>query len=125
MIGGETYQVLAAVLDHLDKTHFIDNLEKECPYIVEMIVDNYEIFSDVDSIGETTSDQLLRIYQQTRNQYILDLLLEKSDKSKKLYQTITSYKFWQSPPESSDQFLNELSAALDLVETEKADFCLR
>ena len=85
MIGGNTYQVMVAVLDHLDKTHYLDNLERECPYIIEMIVDNYEMFSEVENISETTSDQLLRIYQQTRNQYILDLLLEKSDKNLELY----------------------------------------
>lgn len=85
MIGGNTYQVMVAVLDHLDKTHYLDNLERECPYIIEMIVDNYEMFSEVENISETTSDQLLRIYQQTRNQYILDLLLEKSDKNHELY----------------------------------------
>ena len=85
MIGGHTYQVMVAVLDHLDKTHYLDNLERECPYIIEMIVDNYEMFSEVENISETTSDQLLRIYQQTRNQYILDLLLEKSDSNHKLY----------------------------------------
>ena len=85
MIGGNTYQVMVAVLDHLDKTHYLDNLERECPYIIEMIVDNYEMFSEVENISETTSDQLLRIYQQTRNQYILDLLLEKSDENHELY----------------------------------------
>ena len=85
MIGGNTYQVMVAVLDHLDKTHYLDNLERECPYIIEMIVDNYEMFSEVENISETTSDQLLRIYQQTRNQYILDLLLEKSDENLELY----------------------------------------
>jgi len=85
MVGGNTYQVMVAVLDHLDKTHYLDNLERECPYIVEMIVDNYEMFSEVEKISETTSDQLLRIYQQTRNQYILDLLLEKSDKNHELF----------------------------------------
>jgi hypothetical protein len=42
IIGGQAYLVVTAVLDHLDKTHFIDNLETECPYIIEMIVDNYE-----------------------------------------------------------------------------------
>ena len=85
MIGGDPYYVLVAVLDHLDKTHYLDNLERECAYIVEMIVDSYELFSEVENISETTTDQLLRIYKQTRNQYILELLLEKSDKSKKLY----------------------------------------
>ena len=85
MIGGNTYQVMVAVLDHLDKTHYLDNLERECPYIIEMIVDNYEMFSEIENISETTSDQLLRIYQQTRNQYILDLLLEKSDENHELY----------------------------------------
>jgi hypothetical protein len=85
MIGGDPYYVLVAVLDHLDKTHYLDNLERECSYIVEMIVDSYELFSEVENISETTTDQLLRIYKQTRNQYILELLLEKSDKSKKLY----------------------------------------
>ena len=85
MIGGNTYQVMVAVLDHLDKTHYLDNLERECPYIIEMIVDNYEMFSEVENMSETTSDQLLRIYQQTRNQYILDLLLEKSDENHELY----------------------------------------
>jgi len=94
MNGGKTIQVLVAVLDHLDKTHYLDNLEKECPYIIEMIVDNFEMFGEVENLSETTSDQLLRIYQQTRNQYILDLLLEKSDKNHGLFSTITSYKFW-------------------------------
>lgn len=62
IIGDDVYQVLVAVLDHLDKTHYIDNLERECPYIVEMIVDNCELFGNVETISETTSDQLLRIY---------------------------------------------------------------
>ncbi len=67
MVGGHTYQVMVAVLDHLDKTHYLDNLERECSYIIEMIVDNYEMFGEVECISESTSDQLLRIYQQTRN----------------------------------------------------------
>lgn len=56
MIGGNTYQVMVALLDHLDKTHYLDNLERECPYIIDMIVDNYEMFSEVENISETTSD---------------------------------------------------------------------
>lgn len=44
--------MVVAVLDHLDKTHFIDNLEHECPYIIEMIVDNYELFGDMEELSE-------------------------------------------------------------------------
>lgn len=62
LIGGDLYGVIVAVLDHLDKIHFLDNLERECSYIVEMIVDNYDMFSEEESISEKTSDQLLRIY---------------------------------------------------------------
>lgn len=55
---------------------------------------------------------------------MLDLLLEKSDKTKKLYQLVKSYMFFDTPPVTVDLFIHELADAINKDETEKANFCL-
>ena len=75
MIGMSEKQIVTDILDHLDSTHLIDQIETDCPYVVDLVIDHLINSLEQNKINDKLAQQLYKIHLQLPNPQIFNFLV--------------------------------------------------
>jgi hypothetical protein len=112
VLGQPRYLVVTQVLDHFDRIRFLDNIEENaCEWLQDMVTDASYYFSEAHSLPDRSCDQLYRLYNQTQNEEILQIVMDKIDKHSPRFHQICSLKYMIQ--NATTDLVEELADALD------------
>ena len=98
ILGQPIHRVALSVLDHLERTHYIDDIEENnCNYVIDMIV-TYLIKDEQTKFDAKLSKLFLKVVQQENSPIILSYLISNIDKQSEEFTTICKLKYLQDTP---------------------------
>jgi len=109
--------VALAILDHLDKLKYLDNIDSHCPFALNLVLDH--LVNDPQTpFNSDLAKKLIKILRQQMNnesQLLLSYLMQKVDKSADEFTEVCELKYMMPVKEDlneEEHYLNQLAKSL-------------